>query len=110
MTVTIRGGRILGDIQYEIARLEQLTVDLDRLAGGTLPDPATIAAAPLLDRWEPLTRPAACLVGECRDHPRLRGPLVVTTDLWIMAPELGWCRPLGRYDRLGAPRQRGDGA
>ena len=110
MPITIRQGTILGDIAYEIARLEQLTSDLDRLGSGTLPDPATIAAAPLLDRWTRSTRPVTCLVGECRDHPRLGGPLVVTTDIWIMAPDLGWCRTLGRYYRLGKPRVDGDGA
>lgn len=104
MTVTIRGGKIHGDIAYELARLEQLTLDIDRLAGGVFPDPDAIAAAPLLDQWAPSTRPARCLIGECRDHPRLRGPLVVTTDLWIMAPEQGWCRTLGRYYRLGKRR------
>ena len=110
MTVTIRAGKILGDISYQLARLEQLTIDIDRLAGGVFPDPEAIAAAPLLDCWTPATRPTPCLIGYCRDHPRLHGPLIVTTDLWIMAPELGWCRTLGRYYRLGKPRSQGDGA
>ena len=104
MTVIIRGGKVLGDISYELARLEQLTLAIDHLAGGTFPDPDVIAAAPLLDRWASSIRPAHCLIGECRDHPRFNGPLIVTTDLWIMAPDLGWCRTLGRYYRLGKPR------
>ena len=108
MPITIRGGRILGDISYEVARLEQLTIDLDRLSGGVFADPALIAAAPLLDRWARASRPAPCLVGECSDHPRLGGPLIVTSDVWITAPELGWCRTLGRYYRLGKPRAEGD--
>ena len=33
MTVIIRGGENLGDISNELARLEQLTLDIDRLAG-----------------------------------------------------------------------------
>ncbi len=110
MPITIRGGEILADVSYEVARLEQLIIDLDRLGSGVFPDPATIAAAPLLDRWIRSTRPAPCLIGECRDHPRLNGPLVVTTDVWITAADLGWCRTLGRYYRLGKPRYDGGGA
>ena len=104
MTITFRGGEILGDIAYEIARLEALAADLDRLGSGIMPGPAELASAPLLDRYVRATRPVPCLVGECRDHPRLGGPLVFTTDLWVFAPELGWCRTLGRYYRLGSPR------
>ena len=110
MPIIIRQGKILGDISHEIARLEQLTIDLDRLGGGVMPDPNIIAAAPLLDRWKRASRPVSCLVGECTDHPRLRGPLVVTTDIWILAPELGWCRTLGRYYRLGKPLNDRDDA
>ena len=104
MTITLRGGEILGDIAYEIARLENLVADLDRLGSGIMPDPSELTLAPLLDRYAPARRQVPCLVGECLDHPRLGGPLVFTTDLWVFAPELGWCRTLGRYYRLGNPR------
>ena len=49
-------------------------------------------------------RPMLCFVGICTDHPRLRGPVVATTDVWVTAEDLGWCRTLGRFYRLGSPR------
>jgi hypothetical protein len=110
MAIVIRGEKILGDIAYEVARLKQLTADLDRLGGGVFPDPEVIGAAPRLDNWSLTSRPVCCLVGECTDHPRLSGPLLVTSDVWITALELGWCRTLGRYYRLGKPQPHGDGA
>ena len=108
MPITVRQGKILGDIDYEIARLEKLTADLKKLAAGDLPTEEELADAPLLESYAQSQRPMLCLVGICTDHPRLRGPVVVTTDIWIMAPDYGWCRTLGRFYRLGSPRDGGD--
>lgn len=108
MPIAIRRGKILGDIAYEIARLEKLVADLKCFAAGELPTAETLADAPLLDSYVKSERPMLCLVGICTDHPRLQGPVVATTDLWVMAPEEGWCRTLGRFYRLGSPRDGGD--
>jgi hypothetical protein len=104
MTLLIRQGQILGEVSYEIARLEKLAADLDRLACGIMPTAESLAAAPRLDGYVRATRPVPCLVGHCTDHPRLNGPLITTTDLWVVAPELGWVRTLSRFYRLGNPR------
>lgn len=89
MPITIRRGKILGDIDYEITRLERLVADLKRFAVCELPTEKELADAPLLETYVRSQRPMLCLVGICTDHPRLRGPVVATTDLWVMAPEHG---------------------
>ncbi|MEJ1979040.1 MAG: DUF6634 family protein [Acetobacteraceae bacterium] len=106
MPIAIRGGKLLGDVDYEIVRLKRLAVDLERYAAGSMPSNEDLAGAPLLDDYAPAQRPMLCLVGHCTDHPRLRGPIVMTTDLWVTT-DLGWCRTLGRYYRLGSPRDGG---
>jgi hypothetical protein len=108
MPIAIRRGRILGDIGYEVERLEKLVADLKRFAAGELPSAEELAEAPLLDLYARSQRPMLCLVGFCTDHPRLRGPIVATTDIWVMAEDLGWCRTLGRFYRLGSPRDGGE--
>lgn len=108
MPITVRRGKVLGDITYEIERLDRLSADLKRLAAGDLPTAEDLADAPLLENYVQAQRPMLCLLGICHDHPRLHGPVVVTTDIWIMAPDYGWCRTLGRYYRLGSPRDGGE--
>jgi hypothetical protein len=104
MPITIHRGRILGDVAFQIARLEKLASDLDRLGSGIMPSAAELADAPLIDQYMPVTQPVPCLAGVCSDHPRLHGPLIMTTDIWVAAFEDGWVRTLGRYYRLGQPR------
>ncbi len=104
MALLIRDGRLVGDVSYEIARLERLTVDLDRLGSGIMPSAEELADAPLLEGYASASRTVQCLVGHCSSHPRLNGPVIVTTDLWVIAPELGWVRTLSRFYRLGMPR------
>ena len=97
---------IRGDALNDIARLEQLIADLDMLASGELPPPQQLADAPLLDGYRLATRSEPCLVGECADHPRLNGPNIVTSGLWVFAPGLGFARTLSRFYRLGSPASR----
>ncbi len=103
MTLLIHQGQILGDISDEISRLKTLVADLERLASGEMPTERQLAAAPLLDNYVPATRSMLCLAGCCTDHPHVSGPIITTTEIWVLAPELGWCRTLSRYYRLGHP-------
>ena len=100
---------IRGDIFQNIARVEQLAADLDVIAQGGLPSEQDLASAPFIDAWTVALRPAPCLVGVCGNHPRLHGPMVTTTDLWVFAPDLGWARTLSRFYRLGTLRPEGAG-
>jgi hypothetical protein len=106
MPIAIRGGKLLGDVAYEVARLKRLTADLERYAAGSMPSVKELADAPLLENYARAQRPMLCLVGRCTNHPNLRGPSIMTTDLWVVT-DLGWCRTLGRYYRLGSPRDAG---
>ena len=99
---------IRGDIFQNIARVEQIAADLELIARGELPSEHALSSAPFIDAWKVVLRPVPCLVGICGDHPRLNGPVVTTTDLWVFAPDLGWARTLSRFYRLGTPRPEGD--
>jgi hypothetical protein len=67
------------------------------------PDAATLAAAPLIDRWSAiLHRDAVCLIGRVTGHPRLRpGARAITSPLLRIAPAAGWARTWSRTYRLG---------
>ena len=99
---------IRGDIFQNIARVEQIAIDLEMVARGELPSEQTLSSAPLIEFWRVALRPVPCLVGVCGDHPRLNGPMITTTDLWMFAPDLGWARTLSRFYRLGTPRPAGE--
>lgn len=108
MPIAIYRNKVLGDVAYEITRLKKLVADLELIAVGIMPTTDQIEGAPLLDDYRRATRPMLCLVGVCTDHPMLNGPVVMTSDIWVLAPDLGWCRTLGRYYRLGKCRDEGD--
>ena len=95
---------ICGNILHNVVRVEQLAADLELIARGELPSDQDLSSAPFIDAWTVALRPMPCLVGMCGDHPRLNGPLVTTTDLWVFAPYLGWARTFSRFYRLGTPR------
>ena len=104
MTIVVRPGFNSEQLIHELAKLESLVIDYDRIASGIMPDPDQLATAPLIENFMRATRPLPCLVGTCADHPSLNGPNIVTTDLWLVAPELGWCRTFSRFYRLGQER------
>jgi hypothetical protein len=107
MPIIVGREGVHGDVYHELARLEQLAADLDLIANGELPSADRLSSAPLLDAWRADFRPVPCLVGTCTDHPRLRGPLIFTTDVWAIAPDFGWARTLSRFYRLGEPSRGG---
>jgi hypothetical protein len=88
-----------------IERAQSLLADLRRFAIGHLPTARELADAPTLDGWATALRPVPCLVGLCTNHPDplVRGPVIRTSPLWALAPELGWARTEARVYRLGEP-------
>ena len=96
-----RDGRISGHLTAHIGRLESLLADLERFSIGQMPTEAEIAAAPLLDPVIVAARPIPCLTGGNGGHPYVRGPLVHTSPLIVMASDLGWARTYSRLYRLG---------
>lgn len=101
MALLVRGGKILGEYPYELARLEKLVTDLDLMGSGQMPSADDLADAPVIHRWRLAARAAPSLVGICSDHPRLHGPTIQTSDLWVIAPDEGWARTLSPFYRLG---------
>ena len=108
--IVVRPEGVSGHLAEEIARLESLTADLEQLALGRLPSPEAVAAAPLIDCWAQGLRSEPCLIGQMQGHPLCRGPVSVTSGLWVWAPELGWARTLSRFSRLGRPLEGGRGS
>jgi hypothetical protein len=103
MTIIIGSGRISGDLVGDLARIESLTVDLERLGCGILPTPEQLAAAPLLDNYLFGKMSVTCLVGENHGHPALKGRFIKTSELWVVAQEHAWVRTFSRFYRLGTP-------
>lgn len=85
-------------------RLRALADDLDRLRVSHKPSDEVLAAAPLLFSWRPLLRPQGLiLAGVVVSHPTLRGPIITTSPIWVVAPDLTWVRTTSRVYRLGEP-------
>jgi hypothetical protein len=95
-------------------RLETLAADLE-IVSSTLPFPLDqmlargYPDAPILDEWRYALRPVPCLVGFSTGHPRLPGDRrsIVTSEIVLIAEEIGWARSLSRWYQLG---RRLDGA
>lgn len=103
MPILIDRQRIAGDIAGEVARLKSLAAALERIIDGEMPSEQELATAPLLDPYAIGTRTLPCLVGTIHDHPSIKGSLARTSEVWAMAPELGWARTYTRLYRLGEP-------
>lgn len=85
-------------------RLRALADDLDLLRIGRKPSDEVLAAAPVLFSWRPLLRPQGLiLAGVVTSHPTLRGPIITTSPIWVVAPDLTWVRTTSRVYRLGEP-------
>ena len=107
MPIIIGHRGILGDVTGTLARLESLVSDIERFGSGEMPSARELEAAPLLSPYAIGTRTVPCLVGGNSGHPILKGPVITTSDVWIMAPEFGWARTYSRLYRLGEPARPG---
>lgn len=103
MPIIVGHHQVIGDIAGEAARLKSLAAALERIGSGEMPSEQELATAPLLDPYTVATRTLPCLVGATRDHPSIKGPIARTSEVWLMAPELGWARTYTRLYRLGEP-------
>lgn len=109
MAIILDHQRIVGDAAGEIARLQSLVTDLKHIGRGGLPTAEQLAVAPFLDPWCLGTCTLPCLIGGNQGHPILKGRVIRTSDIWVLAPELRWARTLSRLYRLGRPMRLGDG-
>lgn len=103
MPIIVGDRRIVGDLAGEIAHLEALVSALERLGNGEMPSEQELAAAPMLSPFTISRRSSPCLIGGNGGHPTLRGPVIRTSEVWVMAPELRWARTYSRLYRLGEP-------
>ena len=88
----------------------RLADDLARLAARAGPAPSVLAAAPILDFWQPSVRPTGALVGVVTGHPNIvAGHTALTTDLFAIDAEGAWARTWSRFYRLGRAGARTDG-
>tara|TARA_E500000318_G_scaffold81496_1_gene76760 strand:+ start:10374 stop:10718 length:345 start_codon:yes stop_codon:yes gene_type:complete len=88
-------------LPLEIERLERLLADLKRIRDGDLPSKAELTEAPLIDEYAVAERTFPVLQGYVHGHPALGTTWCRTTELWVIAPDLGWVRTLSRFYRLG---------
>jgi hypothetical protein len=89
--------------EQAIEKLRRLASDLARIRAGEGPTAAELENAPLLDGWARIVRPAHCLAGAVRGHPRLGDrPLIATTEVFAIDPVRGWARTYSRFYALGA--------
>ena len=101
MTILIDRNGPTHDIRREIEKTEALLADLKRFAVGRLPTSQELETAPLIDEYRIAIRGRPILVGQAYNHPRLGTTNIYTTELWAIAPSLGWARTWSRFYRLG---------
>lgn len=103
MTIWIDRNGPAHDIRREIEKMEALLTDLKCFAAKQFPTSRELEAAPLIDEYKIDIRDRPVLVGQAYNHPRLGTANVCTTELWAIAPSLGWARTWSRFYRLGFP-------
>jgi hypothetical protein len=87
--------------------VEDLLNDIRRANAGEL-DGASFPDAPLLDAYKPNVGYAYALSGVVNGHPRLEnGKEIVTSQLFYLNSELGICRTMNRWYRLGSRAGKG---
>ncbi|MEH2469257.1 hypothetical protein V1281_001491 [Nitrobacteraceae bacterium AZCC 2161] len=104
MTYLIKDRSPVPELDAEINRLRELLRDLERVRSGQHPGRRILADAPILANWEVTVRPEPCLTGIVHGHPRIKNQRpAITTQLWLLAPMLGYARTLSRFYALGEP-------
>src|SRR3546814_6062665 len=92
----------------DVRKLRALANDLEGIAKGILPAPDVLASAPFLDGYWFAPREYLSMCGSVHDHPLVSDPMVTTSELWVLAPELGWARTYSRFYRLGTALEADD--
>lgn len=103
MPLVLTDDGFLEDPEGEVASLERRAIDLRWLANCERPGERELAGAPLIDRWRLAAMLSPCLTGTTHGHPLLRGPTIETSQMFALAPKLGWARTTSRSYRLGRP-------
>ncbi|MGO4407757.1 DUF6634 family protein [Bosea sp. RAF48] len=86
----------------EVDRLRRLLNDLEQIQAGHHPGKGDLSKAPTIDSWCIAERRTIALAGVVTDHPTIpNGRPVCTSDLWFIAPSLGYARTLSRLYALG---------
>jgi hypothetical protein len=102
MIAIVNGRQPCAELEFEIERLRRLAYDLDDIRQGRHPGRKILEQAPTIEGWRLAARPTACLTGRVSSHPHVREDgIVVTTDLWVIAPAFGYARTLSRFYALG---------
>lgn len=103
------GPSAAADLRALAAVHAALARDLRRLAAGTAPSPAELAAAPVVTNWRVGIRPVPALIGRVDGHPLLpRGPLT-SSELIVLDRSRGVARTLSRWYVLGTAAEHSDG-
>ncbi|MCF1504030.1 hypothetical protein L0F51_09670 [Afifella sp. H1R] len=85
----------------DVARVEALAADLGALHQGRIPAAQDLTGAPMIDRWAFVSISTSALMGHVTGHPVLGTREVLTSAVWVAAPDFGVVRTLSRYYRLG---------
>ncbi|WP_336509967.1 DUF6634 family protein [Agrobacterium tumefaciens] len=86
---------------------ERLLEDIRRVNDGAF-DIGSISGAPLLEGFSVVRGTAYALTGVVTGHPRLTdGKEIVTSQLFYVNEELGICRTMNRWYRLGTRVRKG---
>ncbi|QEL21946.1 hypothetical protein FQV39_04655 [Bosea sp. F3-2] len=94
--------RPVSELAPETERLRSLLADLERIQIGHHPDGIELAGAPTIEHWSLAERRTVALVGKVNGHPTIpNGRSACTSDLWFIAPALGYARTLNRFYALG---------
>lgn len=93
----------------EVDRLRHLLDDLEQIQAGHHPREADLSKAPTLENWCIAERRTIALAGAVTSHPTVpNGHTVCTSDLWFVAPSLGYARTLNRLYALGSRHHLSD--
>lgn len=94
--------RPVPELTPDIDRLRNLLSDLEWIRSGAHPGKHELAAAPTIEHWSLAERRTIALVGEVHHHPTIPDhQQACTSDLWFIAPSLGYARTLNRLYLLG---------
>jgi len=101
--------RPVPELGPEVEQLRRLLKDLEQIRAGHHPGEADLSKAPTIDNWCIAERRTIALAGAVTGHPTIPdGRSVCTSDLWIIAPSLGYARTLNRLYALGSRHHLSD--